>query len=133
MTARWDDAHAMAASVREGRKRAPALVDEVLHRITEENGRYNAFTEVLGDQARADAARIDQAIAEGRSPGPLAGVPFAVKNLFDIAGIRTLAGSKINRERPPAAADAEVVRALRSGGAVLVGALNMDEYAFGFS
>ena len=111
MTARWDDAHGIAASVREGRQRAAAVVGEVLDRITEENGRYNAFTDVLGDRSRVDAARIDQEITAGRSPGPLAGVPFAVKNLFDIAGLRTLAGSKINREHAPAAADAEVVRA----------------------
>src|SRR5205823_9629947 len=68
-----------------------------------------------------------------KTPGPLAGVPFAVKNLFDIAGITTLAGSKINRDDPPAREDAEPVAALRAAGAVLVGALNMDEYAYGFT
>ena len=72
-------------------------------------------------------------IAAGRDAGPLAGVPFAVKDLFDVAGITTLAGSKINRERPPAARDAAAVAALRRAGAVLVGALNMDEYAYGFT
>src|SRR6185503_3875131 len=66
-------------------------------------------------------------------PGPLAGVPFAVKNLYDIAGLRTLAGSKINRDHAPAARDAAAVRALEGAGAILVGALNMDEYAFGFT
>jgi AtzE family amidohydrolase len=60
-------------------------------------------------------------------------VPFAVKNLFDIAGLTTLAGSKINAGHPPAAKDATVVARLRGAGAVLLGALNMDEYAFGFT
>ena len=76
---------------------------------------------------------MDAAIAAGRDPGPLAGLPFAVKNLFDVAGITTLAGSKINRERPPAVRDARAVAALRRAGAVLLGALNMDEYAYGFT
>jgi AtzE family amidohydrolase len=65
-------------------------------------------------------------------PGILAGVPFAVKNLFDIEGITTLAGSKINREQPPAEQDATAVTKLKQAGAILVGALNMDEYAYGF-
>src|SRR6185436_14661022 len=65
--------------------------------------------------------------------GPLAGVPFAVKNLFDIAGVVTLAGSKIHADRPPATRDATAVAALRGAGAILVGALNMDEYAYGFT
>lgn len=65
--------------------------------------------------------------------GPLAGVPFAVKNLFDVKGLPTLAGSKINRERPPADEDAFVVGRLKQAGATLVGTLNMDEYAYGFT
>ena len=63
----------------------------------------------------------------------LAGVPFAVKNLFDIAALPTLAGSKIERDAAPAARDAVLVRRLEAEGAVLVGALNMDEYAYGFT
>jgi AtzE family amidohydrolase len=107
-------------------------IDGVLERIAREDAKYNSFTAVLAEQARADAARIDAELAAGRNPGPLAGTAFAVKNLFDIAGLTTLAGSKINRDDPPAKSDAAVVRALRSAGAVLVGALNMDEYAYGF-
>ncbi|MBC7728524.1 MAG: AtzE family amidohydrolase, partial [Microbacteriaceae bacterium] len=64
---------------------------------------------------------------------PLLGVPFAVKNLFDIAGLQTLAGSKIERDSAPASADAVLVQRLEDAGAVLVGALNMDEYAYGFT
>ncbi len=65
--------------------------------------------------------------------GPLAGVPYAVKNLYDIAGLVTRAGSKINRDNPPAMADAFVVERLDAAGAVLLGALDMDEYAYGFT
>lgn len=78
-------------------------------------------------RALADAEAVDRAIAQGIDPGPLAGVPFAAKNLFDIAGLVTLAGSIIERRRAPAAADAFAVARLRDAGAVLVGALNMDE------
>src|SRR5207253_6015496 len=62
-----------------------------------------------------------------------AGVPFAVKNLFDIKGLRTLAGSKINRSHPSATGDATLVARLEAAGAVLVGALNMGEYAYDFT
>ena len=64
---------------------------------------------------------------------PLAGVPYAVKNLFDVTGLSTLAGSKINRDLPPATADATLITRMRDAGAVLVGTLNMDEYAYGFT
>ncbi|MDZ7893476.1 MAG: AtzE family amidohydrolase [Sphingobium sp.] len=85
-------------------------------------------------RTRAEARRrsIDVPPA-ARASMPLAGVPFAVKNLFDIAGLPTLAGSKIEASRAPAARDALLVRRLEAEGAVLVGALNMDEYAYGFT
>jgi len=88
---------------------------------------------VVADRALAAAVRVDDLIRSGRDPGPLAGVSFAVKNLFDIEGITTIAGSRIDAALPPAARDATLVARLQSAGAVLVGALNMDEYAFGFS
>lgn len=102
-----------------------AVVDAALARIAATDGVVNAFTAVLAERARATAAAA--------RPGPLAGVPFAVKNLFDVAGLPTLAGSKIEREAAPAARDAVLVRRLEDAGAVLVGALNMDEYAYGFT
>lgn len=102
-----------------------AVVDAALARIAATDGVVNAFTAVLAERARATAAAA--------RPGPLAGVPFAVKNLFDVAGLPTLAGSKIERETAPAARDAVLVRRLEDAGAVLVGALNMDEYAYGFT
>ena len=60
-------------------------------------------------------------------------MPFAVKNLIDVAGLPTLAGSKINRDHPPATADAPLVARLEAAGAILVGALNMGEYAYDFT
>ena len=69
----------------------------------------------------------------GKNPGPLAGVPFAVKNLFDVQGLPTRAGSKINRDLTPSPRDATLVERMEAAGAVLVGALNMGEYAYDFT
>jgi amidase/aspartyl-tRNA(Asn)/glutamyl-tRNA(Gln) amidotransferase subunit A len=76
---------------------------------------------------------VDRRSAAGESLPPLAGLPYAVKNLFDIEGVVTLAGSKINRAHAPARADAVLVQRLAAAGAVLLGGLNMDEYAYGFT
>ena len=124
---------AIAAAVRAGKTRAHDVVAGALERIAQRDGTLNAFTGVLRDRALADPEAIDRGLASGVDPGPLAGVPFAAKNLFDIAGMTTLAGSKINDDKPPATCDATAVARLRAAGAVLVGALNMDEYAYGFS
>lgn len=124
---------AIAAAVRAGRRKAAEIVEATLADIAARDGRTNAFTEVTASRARAEAAAVDAAVAAGRDPGPLAGVPVAVKNLFDLEGITTLAGSKIERGRPAAARDAFLVRKLCAAGAVIVGALNMDEYAYGFT
>jgi len=126
------DAIATAAAIRTGELSAKAAVGAALERINARDETLNCFTAVTSDTALADAERIDRAIARGENPGSLAGVPFAVKNLFDIAGLTTLAGSKINAENPPATRDATAVARLKQAGAVLVGALNMDEYAYGF-
>ena len=118
---------------------AVAELQKSLSRIEKTDGRVNAFTEVLATRSLAKAQQVDSLLET--APGvsatdermSLAGVPFAVKNLFDIEGITTLAGSKIERDKPPAKRDAVLVRRLESAGAVLVGALNMDEYAYGFT
>ena len=102
-------------------------------RIRERDAVLNSFTAITEERALAKARAIDAARAAGKPLGPLAGVPFAVKNLFDVAGLPTLAGSKINRERPPAPADATLIERLEAAGAVLVGALNMGEYAYDFT
>ncbi len=126
-------AAAVAAGVRGGERTARAVVDAALDRIAALDGRVGAFTDVTAERARARADALDAAVASGRDPGPLAGVPFAVKNLFDVAGLTTRAGSKINREAPPAARDATLVERLEAAGAVCVGALNMGEYAYDFT
>ena len=123
----------IAAAVRSGAVSASAVVEARLDDIAARNPAINAFTHVLAEQARADAAALDARLNAGEAVGPLAGVPFAVKNLFDIAGVTTLAGSKILADQSPAASDATVVARLRRAGAILVGALNMDEFAYGFS
>lgn len=126
-------AAATAAAIRAGKLSATEAVEARLADIAARNARTNSFTEVTAARARAEAAAVDAALAAGRNPGPLAGVPFAVKNLFDLEGITTLAGAKIERGRPTAARDAFLVRRLRDAGAVCLGALNMDEYAYGFT
>lgn len=123
----------LAAEVRSGRLRAADAVEQALTRIAARDPALNCFTEVLAGRARESARAIDAAIAAGRDPGPLAGVPFAVKNLFDIRDVVTLAGSVILRDRPPASADAAMITRLEAQGAILIGALNMDEFAYGFS
>jgi amidase/aspartyl-tRNA(Asn)/glutamyl-tRNA(Gln) amidotransferase subunit A len=129
------DGATMAAAVRAGQVGAVALAEASLARIAATDGRVNAFTDLVRERALARAAELDARVAAGGdlSALPLLGVPFAVKNLFDIAGLRTLAGSKIERDSSPASADGVLVRRLEAAGAVLVGALNMDEYAYGFT
>jgi 1-carboxybiuret hydrolase len=124
-------ASTIAAGVREGSLNARAAVRASLDRITATDGKVNAFTAVLAERALKRADAVDAHPRRARMK--LAGVPFAVKNLFDVAGMPTLAGSKIERDAAPASRDAVLVRRLEAEGAVLVGALNMDEYAYGFT
>jgi amidase/aspartyl-tRNA(Asn)/glutamyl-tRNA(Gln) amidotransferase subunit A len=107
------------------------MVEAALARIERTEGRVNAFTDITAERARLRARELDALLPS--APLPLRGVPFAVKNLFDVQGLRTLAGSSIERDAPPAREDAVLVRRLEAAGAVLVGALNMDEYAYGFT
>lgn len=126
-------ASAIAAGVRARRVTAAAVIDDVLARIDRHNATLNAYTAVTAERARAAASVIDAKVAAGKHPGPLAGVPFSVKNLFDVAGLSTLAGSKINRDHAPAASDAELIRRMEAAGAILVGAVAMGEYAYDFT
>lgn len=127
-----DTASAIAAGVRDGRLSAQGIALDTLDRIARHDG-LNAVTRLLGQRALADAARVDAAVAVGRDPGPLAGVPFAVKDLFDVAGETTSAGARQRAGAPAAGQDAEVVARLCAAGAVLVATTNMDEFAYGFS
>ncbi|WP_300301966.1 AtzE family amidohydrolase [Ferrovibrio sp.] len=126
-------AHEIAAAVRGGKVSATEVLRVSLARIEAANPALNAFTAVTSERARARAAAIDQARDEGKPLGPLAGVPFAVKNLFDVAGLPTLAGSKINRDHAVATADATLIQRLEAADAILTGALNMGEYAYDFT
>jgi len=126
-----DDAAGIAAQVRDGALSARTAVERSLARIEVTDARINAFSARLNERALKRAELID--VHPQRHKMPLAGVPFAVKNLFDVAGLPTLAGSKIERDAAPARRDAVLVRRLEAHGAVLVGALHMDEYAYGFS
>ncbi|WP_092122931.1 AtzE family amidohydrolase [Bradyrhizobium erythrophlei] len=112
---------------------ALAATEAALARIAAHDKVLNAFTDVTADRARARAGAVDAAIAAGQPAGPLAGVPFAVKNLFDVQGLSTRAGSKINRDLPPSPRDATLIERMEAAGAVLVGALNMGEYAYDFT
>jgi aspartyl-tRNA(Asn)/glutamyl-tRNA(Gln) amidotransferase subunit A len=111
---------------------AYSVVMASLGRIEANNGRLGAFTDVLRDRAVQRAILIDGEIQQGKRY-PLAGVPFGVKNQYDVKGLPTRAGSKINRERKPATEDAALVRKLEAAGAICVGALNMGEYAYDFT
>ncbi len=126
-------AHQIASSVRAGKLSAETVAATALADIAARDGELNCFTRLLSEQALQDARGIDARIRRGENPGPLAGVPVGVKNLYDVAGVVTLAGSKILRDRPPAAADAVLVRRLKAAGAVLLGCQNMDEFAYGFT
>ncbi|PWE76288.1 amidase [Bradyrhizobium sp. SUTN9-2] len=122
------------ASAVAGRKMSALDATEAaLARIARHDGILNSFTDVTAERARAKARAIDADLAAGRTIGPLAGVPFAVKNLFDVAGLPTRAGSKINRDLAPAKRDATLIERMEAAGAVLVGALNMGEYAYDFT
>jgi AtzE family amidohydrolase len=126
-------AAAIAAAVKSGAASAREVTEAALARVAARNSRLGAFTDVTATRALARADSIDAARARGGPLGPLAGAPFAAKNLFDIAGLPTRAGSKINRDLPPATIDATLVARLEAAGAILVGGLNMGEYAYDFT
>jgi AtzE family amidohydrolase len=131
----WATSSDIAKAVASGQASAVSVTEAALARIAKLNPVLNAFTAVTAERARARAKLVDLAIdaASDKSKLPLAGVPFAVKNLFDIAGLATIAGSKINRAHPPAKKDSPLIAKLEAAGAVLVGALNMGEYAYDFT
>ena len=102
----------VAASVKSGAMSARQSVEACAARIASRNPQLNAFTATCLDRALQQAAQIDARRARGEPLGSLAGAVFAAKNLFDIAGLPTLAGSKINASDPPAQADASLIRRL---------------------
>ena len=129
----WMTAGDIAAAFASGRASAASIAEAAFARIRARDPLINSFTALTEERARLRARALDDARARGEPLPPLAGVPFAVKNLFDIAGLPTVAGSKINRDFPPAARDATLIERLEAAGAILVGALNMGEYAYDFT
>ena len=123
----------IAARVRKGKVTARKVIEQTLADIHARNPLSNSFTLVTSERALKEADAIDALKAQGKKLPPLAGVPFAVKNLFDIENEITVAGSIVNRMNRPAMQDATLIKQLPASGAVLVGALNMDEYAYGFT
>ena len=125
--------HALARAIAAGDMSAGEALDACIARVEATDARVNAFTGKHYARARCKAAEVDAMRSRGDALPALAGVPYAVKNLFDVQGDVTLAGSKINRSNLPATQDAFLVTQMEAAGAVLVGSLNMDEYAYGFT
>lgn len=119
--------------IKQGVRSAVSVLAETKELIQARNPGLNCFTATTFERAEREAAAIDALQAQGKPLPPLAGVPYAVKNLFDIEGMVTLAGAKVNASNAPAATDATIVARMHRAGAVLVGALNMEELAYGFT
>ena len=121
----------LAGDLAAGRTTSRALTEAALARIDDPDGEgARVFIKVHGDSALAEAEASDTLRAAGLVPSPLAGLPVSVKDLFDIAGDVTTAGSAVLRDAAPAAADSVVVNRLRRAGAVIVGRTNMTEFAY---
>jgi 1-carboxybiuret hydrolase len=125
--------HAITRAIAAGDVSARTVAEQHLSAITARNPVLNAFTDITHERALKKAGSIDSLRRAGKPLPPLAGVPYGVKNLMDVAGLTTRAGSKINRDNPPAQADAAVVARLDAAGAMLLGSLNMGEYAYDFT
>ena len=122
----------IAGAVRAGSRRARDVVEEHLARIAERDGELHAFLTVTGDDASAAADAIDRVVEGGGDPGPLAGVPIALKDNLCTRGVPTTCASRILEGwRPPY--DATVVTRLRAAGAIVIGKTNLDEFAMGSS
>ena len=121
----------LAADLAAGRTTSRALVEGALARIADPAGEGSrTFTKVYADTAIAAADAQDQLRAAGYVASPLAGLPVSIKDLFDVAGEVTLAGSTALDDRPAATTDAPIVARLKAAGAVIIGKTNMTEFAF---
>ena len=127
------DAVELASDVRGGRRTPTELVEEALQRLALVEPELHAFVSVDADRARAEAEVLTAEAADGRFRGPLHGVPVAVKDLFDVAGEVTGAGSRVPPTGLPATSDAPAVARLRAAGAVVVGRTRTHEYAWGMT
>ncbi|HEU5320869.1 MAG TPA: amidase, partial [Methylomirabilota bacterium] len=120
----------LAALVRAKAVSPVTLVETYLERVDRLDGDLRAYVTVCRESARAEARAAEQAVARGRLLGPLHGVPFAVKDQFDTAGVRTTSGSRLLADHVPDR-DAVTVARLRAAGAILLGKLNLTEFALG--
>jgi Asp-tRNA(Asn)/Glu-tRNA(Gln) amidotransferase A subunit family amidase len=120
----------LAQQVRSGQVSARELTELALSRIADLNPTYNAFVAVDGDRALAEAAAVDEVIASGGDPGPLAGIPLAVKDTHDAVGYRTTSGSPLLADAHIASTDIPFVARLRAAGCVVVGKTNTPEFAW---
>lgn len=122
----------IAVKLQAGQVTSRSLVEEALARIADPSGEGpRTFVRVFAEAARASADASDRLRSSGIVPSPLAGVPISIKDLTDVAGVTTLAGSVVRENEPPATRDATVLARLRAAGAVVVGTTNMTEFAFG--
>ena len=120
----------LSRSVRAKETSARELTEVALARIERLDPVYNAFVAVDGDRALAEAAAIDERIAAGQDPGPLAGIPLGVKDLQSAIGYRTTYGSALHADDPPAEEDDPFVARMRAAGCVIVGKTNTPEFGF---
>lgn len=120
-------------AIRQGEISAREVAEQTLQAIEQHNPALNAWTEITGPRMLKEASAVDAQRQRGESLPPLAGIPYAVKNLFDVVGHSTLAGARLFSDRPAAQADAFAIGKLRHAGALLSGMLNMDAYAYGFT
>src|SRR5262245_47288610 len=121
----------LARSLMAGATSAVALTERALDRIADRAGEgARAYTRVHREAARAQARAADARARRGDAAAPLAGIPVSIKDLFDVAGEPTLAGSNVLAAAPPAARDAPVVQRLRAAGAIVIGKTNMTEFAY---
>ncbi|MCV9880456.1 AtzE family amidohydrolase [Brenneria izbisi] len=109
------------------------IAQQTLHAIEQANPDINAYTQITHQRMLDEADRVDRMRMRGETLPPLAGVPYAVKNLFDVAGATTLAGAQLFSQRASAGQDAFAIRQLANQGGLLSGMLNMDAYAYGFT
>ena len=128
------DAHArmigdLGVAVRGRKVSAREIVERSLARIARYDGELNAIVALRPEEALAEAAALDERVARGEDPGPLAGLPFLVKDLEDLAGMPTTCGSMLLREAPAAANDGLIAGRLRAAGAIPVGKTNTPEFA----
>lgn len=120
----------LAASVRSGERSARSVVEDCAARIEDQNPRLTAFVHLAVDDALAAADLVDGRLAGGEDPGPLAGLPFGVKDLEDCAGMPTREGSALT-DASPATADSPLVGRLRAAGAIPIGKTAVPEFGWG--